>query len=340
MARVSDSFFVPFRAQVSVLCREAGWRVIAELLDKGTAEAVQPLPEGMCTGEIRLTKLPPNFGLLRLNHGPLSGEASLTIDAPPLVKLLFTSSSSSRVVRVAGSTAQYELDRDSCVVLSPSASALVFPDLSREPAGLICLLVNPLFLQSVMDDSGHGVSRSLLWLFDKSPASPTGLRVPIDSTIRQSLYQIEGCELEHPLRRVYLAGKALEVLGLTLRWLFSRESHRVVQQELSPRDQARMAQAVAIIENDLPRSPTLVELSRRLGISPVKLKRDFPAAFGVTVHGYIVDRRLDMAARLLRERDCSVKRTAYEVGYHNLSHFSLLFKQRYGLSPSNFASLR
>ncbi|MEM6611553.1 MAG: helix-turn-helix transcriptional regulator, partial [Cyanobacteria bacterium P01_C01_bin.72] len=52
------------------------------------------------------------------------------------------------------------------------------------------------------------------------------------------------------------------------------------------------------------------------------------------VVGYIAQQRLDRAERLLRERKHSVAEVAILVGYGNIGHFSVAFKRRFGITPS------
>ncbi len=48
--------------------------------------------------------------------------------------------------------------------------------------------------------------------------------------------------------------------------------------------------------------------------------------------------RLERAAQLLAGRAGTVTEVAYGVGFASLSHFSKCFRERYGMSPSAYAS--
>ena len=43
------------------------------------------------------------------------------------------------------------------------------------------------------------------------------------------------------------------------------------------------------------------------------------------------------AARLIREKKVNVTQVAYSVGFSNQTHFSTVFKRRFGMSPTEYA---
>jgi len=48
--------------------------------------------------------------------------------------------------------------------------------------------------------------------------------------------------------------------------------------------------------------------------------------------------RLEHAARLLGEGDVQVQEVAHAVGYEDAGYFSKLFRQAYGVPPSEYAA--
>lgn len=80
--------------------------------------------------------------------------------------------------------------------------------------------------------------------------------------------------------------------------------------------------------------PSLLELSRMVGLNDYKLKLGFKELFGTTVFGHIRRLRMNEARILLEQGQVNVSEAAVRVGYHNLSHFALLFRQTFGYNPS------
>ncbi|MDO3681946.1 helix-turn-helix transcriptional regulator [Paenibacillus ehimensis] len=56
--------------------------------------------------------------------------------------------------------------------------------------------------------------------------------------------------------------------------------------------------------------------------------------FGTTVFGYVRTLRINEAHSLLEQGKVNVSEAAGMVGYHNVSHFSLLFRKTFGCIPS------
>ena len=77
-------------------------------------------------------------------------------------------------------------------------------------------------------------------------------------------------------------------------------------------------------------------LSAKLGVSARTLTRRFKSATGVSISGYIQQRRLDEAQSLLRRTNLSITEVGVAVGINDSSHFARLFREQTGLTPSAF----
>ncbi|MGH3071176.1 MAG: helix-turn-helix domain-containing protein [Gaiellaceae bacterium] len=79
--------------------------------------------------------------------------------------------------------------------------------------------------------------------------------------------------------------------------------------------------------------PTLARAAR---LSPAHFSREFRRAFGETPHQYLLTRRLERAAALLRNTDRSVADVCFAVGLRSVGSFTTSFGRAYGLSPSAY----
>jgi len=77
-------------------------------------------------------------------------------------------------------------------------------------------------------------------------------------------------------------------------------------------------------------------LAEEIGLSRSQLFRKISALTGVSVNELIRAFRLQKAAQLLEQNWAPVTQIAYEVGFSNLSYFSKAFKEKYGVSPSEY----
>jgi transcriptional regulator GlxA family with amidase domain len=79
--------------------------------------------------------------------------------------------------------------------------------------------------------------------------------------------------------------------------------------------------------------PALAAAAR---LSPAHFSREFRRAFGETPHRYLLTRRLERAAELLRNTDLSVTEICLAVGLRSLGSFTTSFGRAFGLSPAAY----
>ena len=78
------------------------------------------------------------------------------------------------------------------------------------------------------------------------------------------------------------------------------------------------------------------DLARAAGLSRAHFSREFRRAFGEPPHTYLLTRRLERAAALLRTTDRSVARICFAVGLQSVGSFTTSFTRTYGLSPTAY----
>ena len=81
-------------------------------------------------------------------------------------------------------------------------------------------------------------------------------------------------------------------------------------------------------------------LAEDVGISRAQLHRKMKEITGISTGEFIRNLRLEQAARLIREQKINVTQVAYAVGFNNQTHFSTVFRKRYGMSPTEYAKKR
>jgi AraC-like DNA-binding protein len=98
-----------------------------------------------------------------------------------------------------------------------------------------------------------------------------------------------------------------------------------------------MRPVTAYIEANLGRALSVEELARVAGMSRAHFSRLFAESEGLPPAEYVLERRLDSAARLLvRGAAQSVKEIAILTGFADPNYFAKAFRRRYGLSPTEF----
>jgi len=92
------------------------------------------------------------------------------------------------------------------------------------------------------------------------------------------------------------------------------------------------------IAKNVAKDYTLDKLSGESGLSQAKLQEGFKLLYARTVTEYIRDVRLEAARDFLSTSDMNISQVVYSVGFSSRSYFSKIFKNKYGLSPSEFHS--
>lgn len=77
-------------------------------------------------------------------------------------------------------------------------------------------------------------------------------------------------------------------------------------------------------------------LARAAKLSPAHFSREFRRAFGETPHQYLLTRRLERAAALLRSTDRSVTNICFTVGLRSVGSFTTSFRRAFGMTPTAY----
>ncbi len=71
-------------------------------------------------------------------------------------------------------------------------------------------------------------------------------------------------------------------------------------------------------------------------LSPAHFSREFRRAFGESPHQYLLTRRMERAAALLRHTDYSVAAICVEVGLSSVGSFTTSFNRTYDMTPTAY----
>jgi AraC-like DNA-binding protein len=93
---------------------------------------------------------------------------------------------------------------------------------------------------------------------------------------------------------------------------------------------------VRAIEANLQRDWTVAEMAAVLGVSDGQLRRLVAEGLGATPRHLLCNLRLQAAARLLENPGIRIKEIQTQVGLVDASHFCRDFRDRFGVTPSEF----
>jgi AraC-like DNA-binding protein len=126
-----------------------------------------------------------------------------------------------------------------------------------------------------------------------------------------------------------------EILILCLHHLSRGEYRAQNEIPLSRTDLEGLNEAKKILDASISQPLFIRNLSRMVGLNEYKLKKGFSQLYGVPVHAYLIERRMETARKLLEKRNLTVSETAEYVGYSGPSSFSKAFRKKFGFNPSD-----
>ena len=129
-------------------------------------------------------------------------------------------------------------------------------------------------------------------------------------------------------RRLWYCAKSLEMLSAFVQLLSLPDA---LAAPMARVDQ-RVDRACQLLRDRCAEHWPPGRLARSVGLSEKRLQQLMRESMGRSVHAYLSDVRLERASDLL-QAGMSVTQAAGEVGFSSLSHFSKVFKARYGTSP-------
>ena len=91
-----------------------------------------------------------------------------------------------------------------------------------------------------------------------------------------------------------------------------------------------------IMQNNFSYKLTLAEYAKLSCKSIPTFKREFKKVFKDSPARWVTKKRLSLAAELLTNTELPIGEITYEAGFENQTHFSRIFKEKYGLTPSQY----
>jgi len=99
---------------------------------------------------------------------------------------------------------------------------------------------------------------------------------------------------------------------------------------------ARVKAVIRIIHQELAKPLLIRALSKRVNLSPTRLRQLFKMETGLSPIQYVKRLRLEAAADLLRTSFLSIKEVIFQSGARDVSNFVRDFKKVYGLTPTKY----
>jgi len=109
---------------------------------------------------------------------------------------------------------------------------------------------------------------------------------------------------------------------------------------ITSRDQSFLKQVIKVVEDKMADTDFNIDVvAESLAMSQKTFYRKFKSLTGLTPVEFVRDMRMQRAKQLLEGGGNNVSEVAYHVGFSNPKYFSTCFKEKYHISPSEYARL-
>ncbi|MGB9147182.1 MAG: AraC family transcriptional regulator [Acidobacteriaceae bacterium] len=102
----------------------------------------------------------------------------------------------------------------------------------------------------------------------------------------------------------------------------------------------KLKQVIDYIEACLGDTLTTGRISHAVGLSKYHLGKAFNTSTGMTLHSFVLARRMRQSRDLLLNSDLPLAHIADAVGFSSQSHFTTVFLERTGVTPGRFRATR
>lgn len=110
--------------------------------------------------------------------------------------------------------------------------------------------------------------------------------------------------------------------------------------EISSAQESFLKTVMEVVDKHIDNSEfSTTQFSSELGMSRMQLHRKLTALTGYSANAFLRQQRLGRATQLLAAGE-PVSQVAYAVGFGNLSYFSKIFKEEYGVVPSDYTKTK
>ncbi len=213
-------------------------------------------------------------------------------------------------------------------------STFIFPQ--QKGYEYVCVGLKPVFFDDLLEQCGEdyqdmlGKSRQArgFSLFSESrsinPVQWDALRLLLDPPVADAI------------RPAYIRAKVEELTFLALGSLEKKTPGNSIR----PEEKEKLFEVKRFLDQHFLDELNLLQISRLFLLNQFKLKTGFKSVFGNTVFGYIQQKRMAFARKMLEETAMSVGEIAAATGYDSDTSFIRSFRTHHGISPGKLKGNR
>lgn len=100
-----------------------------------------------------------------------------------------------------------------------------------------------------------------------------------------------------------------------------------------------MPEVKAYIQAHLSEKLSIGFLCKQFSVSPTFLKEGFRRSYGIPIHSFLIQQRLQCARKLIRTTGMPIQKIAQSVGYESASQFNTAFRRHFGVTPGQYRKM-
>ena len=131
-------------------------------------------------------------------------------------------------------------------------------------------------------------------------------------------------------------GKCYEMLAMQWDQFLEHQSTLDFNRKTSVADFNLITSMTEYIKENIHQPITVNMLGKEFGTNEKKIQSLFKMTHQTTLNNYLQSYRLEQAIRLLKNKENNISDVVYAIGLKNKSYFSKIFKNKFGVTPSEF----
>jgi len=192
------------------------------------------------------------------------------------------------------------------------------------------IVFNYQWLAEQLNDADPTVKANVERYIDESANS--FLIEPFTLAEYQTLHELEVCMLIGHSEDFFIRSRAYNLVVSFFSKIINRKASRIIQTTV---EYDQLIQAEILIMENIQRPPSIATIARKVGMSVATLVRKFKLIHGKSIHEYYVQKKMELAKRMILEHNITVKHMANILGYSQASAFIETFSKEFGYTPGN-----
>ncbi len=223
-------------------------------------------------------------------------------------------------------------DGFSSVIYYPEMEGKMFLPVNRRQFHL-SIYLRPSMLNSYLGGCLDQLPKALIDISQGCIEKGFSHESPLSKMMHRSIQHLLDCPYTGPMKQLYMENKAIELIVHKLAQTITSDDKQDALPKMVLQETERIHRAGEILCRNLETPPSLFDLAHAVGTNHGRLNRGFRELYGTTVFGYLRQRRLIEARRLMEIEAASVTEAALSVGYSSISSFSKAFCAYFGMRP-------